>query len=100
MESPGDTFFRARRGRKPYTCGWNFDDICHTFGEICTSGLVSQTISDCMSSSKLLHLKPALSILSGSQLKRNNFDGFLNKRMGGAFFYPQAHKVPVKIEAH
>ena len=34
---------RACHGRKPQVCRWNFDDICHTFVDISTSGLGSHT---------------------------------------------------------
>jgi len=56
---------------------WNFDDICHIFGDISTSGLVDHiAISGCPSSSKLLSLKSSCLIFSGSQFKRNKFDVF------------------------
>ena len=35
---PGQ-FLRCGRGRKPQICRRNFSDICHTVGDISTSGL-------------------------------------------------------------
>jgi len=49
-QSPGDSFFRARRGRKPQICRSNFDIICHSSRDISTSGFRSYiAISGCRS---------------------------------------------------
>ena len=67
-----------RIARLPQVCRWNFDDICHIFGDISISGFDSHiAISGCPSSSKLLSLRSPWPILPGSQLKRDKFDVFL-----------------------
>jgi len=48
-------FLRAGRGRNPQVCRHNCSDICHTVGDISTSGLVGYiAISGCPSTSHLL----------------------------------------------
>jgi len=49
-----DQFLQAGRGRKPQICHRNCSDICHTVGDISTSGLDGHiAISGCPSMSHL-----------------------------------------------
>jgi len=79
---------RACCGRKPLICRWNFD-ICHTFGDVSTSGFGSHiAICGCRSFSKLLCLRSPWLILPGSQMKTKHLTFFYVNAC--VLFYRQA----------